>query len=122
MTDQIKINAEIREKQEKINELRREIEELKQPHSLKKIMKHRMLDINSRLEIMDYSSHVDAWEHFRKGCLFLYKPKYYGQNMTIKILTKDEIDVVAEMADEIVLIWNKYIKMVYGKDDQNADG
>ena len=118
MTDQKDINAEIRERQEKINELRREIDELKQPYSLKKLMENQMLDVNSRMEIMELSSCVEAWEYFRKGCIYLFKPKHYGESMTLKTLTRDEINVVAEMADEIVLIWNKYIRMVYGKEKQ----
>ena len=116
------IQQEIRDRQDKINELRREIEEMRQPYSIKKLMKNEMLDINSRMEIMEHSSCVEAWDHLKRTCMYLFKPRHYGVSMKIKVLTKDEVKVVAQMADEMVEIWNKYIRQEYGNGDTNANG
>lgn len=71
---------------------------------------------------MRNSSSVEAWEHIRKGCIYLFRYRHYGENLTIKTLSRDEVKTVAQMADEMVLIWNKYIEAVYGKGENNANG
>lgn len=91
-------------------------------HSIKKLMKNEMLDINFRMEIMEHSSCVEAWDHLKRTCMYLFKPRHHGVRMKIKVLTKDEIKVVAQMADEMVGIWNKYIRQEYGNGDTNANG
>ena len=51
-------------------------------------------------------------------CLELFRVRHKGENMRIETLTHAEAKLAASMADEIILIWNRYIQIVYGKEEK----
>lgn len=120
MTDKEKA---IKEREEKIKQLRAEIHELKNPTSIKKLTVNKMFDVGWYDGKINYDSKNNmGWEYLRKMCLELFRVRHKGENMTIETLTHAEAKLAASMADEIILIWNRYIQIVYGKGDDNANG
>lgn len=116
MTDKERL---IKEKQDKIKQLNAEIRELKSPTSIKKLIVNRMLDVGWYDGKINYDSKNNkGWEHLRKMCLELFRVRHKGENMTIETLTHAEAKLAASMADEIILIWNRYIQIVYGKEEK----
>lgn len=115
---QEQIDEEIRKKEALIKTLRDEVAELKAPKSIKRLLTNKMLN-DSCIVPSGYNYMVeDGWEHIRKACIHVFRGNHYGENLSMKVLTKDEVKLAAQMADEMVEIWNKYIQIIYGGDNE----
>ena len=105
----------IKEKQEQIKQLKYEIATLREPISIaslttKKIIKsNRFINKIEECESLALSNGI--WDKIRGLCLEVFKNKY-SRNIKIRELTTDEIRIAARMADEIIEIWNKYVREV----------
>ena len=113
-------NRLIAEKEEEIKRLTAELEELKNPKSLKELVDRDILWVrywdedNSVAYAKNWSGH-EAWKNIRQACLYLWKPNHKRDQMRVGTLTRDELTISARMAEEMIDIWNKYVAEIYGE-------
>ena len=109
----------IAEKKAQIQSLRSEIKEL-QTRTLSDKVDAKILGVGYRGDIIE--SHFScnrAWENIKKLGFELVRGKHRlrpREHLPLKDLTADEVDVIADMATEMIEIWNKYVKKIYGKE------
>lgn len=120
---------ELEEKRKQIKELQAEVQRLENlPKRLTDYTSATMLGVfEDELKEYDHPSAYTpthyAYEAMRKLCLALPFKTYNcrcGIYRKVRDLSQDECKMAGEMMDEIILIWNKYVKRVYegSKDDE----
>lgn len=118
--ERAKREAEIREEIERLNA---ELKKIK-PRFFSRHIKHKMLyakpEFNAdtfKLCEREASISTPGYEEVRKLCARLYHPKYsaLGGNTTMSKFTPDEVKICGQMANEIIPIFNKYMKKIYGE-------
>ena len=112
----------IKQKQEEIDRLRKEISELKKPSSIKSLLKNeKVYEWNSDTHELILSKNFcfeNMWKCIKELSIELFKPKYRPHRLysrvKVKDLTHKEVRIAAEFSDEIIDIWNKYMLKIYG--------
>lgn len=118
MNEEARLKA-IEEREQRIKELKAELAELKCPKTLTSLMNNLMYNVvGGQIRTNSPFVNNDGWEYTRKLCIMLHKRHHRGENMTLNVLSPEEIRISAKMADEIVEIWNKYVLKVYGNDEK----
>lgn len=60
-----------------------------------------------------------VWNPIVMLCKSLHAPAGKNQRIKISDLTEEQKNISSRMATEMVDIWNKYVKMVYGNETDN---
>lgn len=106
-----------------IAELQIELQEIKRPTSIAKLINTPMFmvlpDNKTREPVLIVDrmpGNITGWDYLRKFCQQLFYGKYgfNSKKYHIKDLTEDEIRLCADLANELIPIWNKYMLRVYG--------
>lgn len=113
----------IKAKEEKIKELKKELADLKGATTFSVYTTETMLYAirctagNSHIEIREAEYLMpQEWNGIKELGKGLFSAKHPGRRYCIKDMTEDEKKIAARMADEMIVIWNKYVKAVYGGD------
>lgn len=115
--------ALIKEKEEKIKELKKELADLKGATTFSVYTTETMLYAICRtaenFEIREAEYYMpQEWQGIKELGKGLFSAKHPGRRYCIKDMTEDEKKIAARMADEMIVIWNKYVKEVYGRDEK----
>ena len=109
----------IKEKEEQIRVLEEELKELKNPRTLKGLVDRDIYYVSPfknddfRIKKLKNWSGWKEWEYIRLICTYLWKPMHKGESIKVGKLSKEELEISARMAEEVIDIWNKYIVNVY---------
>lgn len=111
------------EKKKQLEKLKKEIKELETPNSISIFCNNRVIypsrEKDGSYTIKPYhSSGVGEWKEIKNLCMQLMRYKYCPKihdRLYIKDLSEEEIKLLANMADEIINIWNRYVRKVYQK-------
>lgn len=112
----------IKQKQEEIDRLHKEISELKNPSSIKSLLKNeKVYECNSDTHELILSKNFcfeNMWKCIKELSIELFKPKYKPHKLYSRVkvqdLTREEVQLAAEFSDEIINVWNKYMVKIYG--------
>lgn len=107
----------ISQKKAEIRKLQDQIKELEMPKTLYDRVDGKLLLVTYDGEVKPgHFSGNEPWNLIKKLGLELYRPKkdlHRREHMTIKHLTYSEAEVVADMASEMIEVWNRYVKWLY---------
>lgn len=112
----------IAEKKKQIEDLKREIAELEAPRSIAKLLRQRMLHVSKDHKRTKKVRHYHSlsgqspWLHIKGLCMDLVREGHdlrIHERLYIRDLTQKEVIICAQMADEMIEIWNKYIRKLY---------
>lgn len=106
----------IREKRQEIEKLEKEIKELQGPRGLAQMINGKMLYTAYGQIRYDKRNCPDEalWNHICRVCYEVHRKNHTERKIFFRTLTDHEKKISAEMADEIITIWNKYVMKIYG--------
>jgi len=106
----------IKAKREEIEKLKKEIKELSLPRGLAQMVNGKMLyTAYGEIRYKDRNCPDEAlWNHICRMCYEVHRKNHTERKIFFRTLTDREKKISAEMADEIISIWNKYVIKVYG--------
>lgn len=106
-----------------IKKLRDELKELKESEGISTFVTEEVLDWGyyNNLCYKSHASHIKPWESIRKLTTEIHRHNHIGENLTVKTLTREEKMLSAKMADEVIRIYNRYIKELYPEECEGID-
>lgn len=128
----------IAEKKRQIEGLKQEIAELEAPRSIAKLVKNKMLYASKAISISKTGnekvikirpyhalSGQSPWLHIKGLCMDLVRERHdlhMHERLYIRDLTPTEVITCAQMADEMIEVWNKYIRKLYIYEKEETNG
>ena len=113
--------------EEKIKDIDRQIEELKREK--KRLSGQSIASLTNRLILIimknrqtgaihigarNLSCANDIWTPIMTLSKELHRPKHSKRTIMVRDMTEDERKISAAMATEMIDVWNKYVRKVYG--------
>lgn len=114
----------IERKEQELKKLKDELKELKESEGISNFVTEPILDWgnwNNNLRYRLRSSNLKPWESIRKLTTEIHRHNHIGENLTVKTLTREEKMLSARMADEVIRIYNRYIKELYQEECEGID-
>lgn len=117
----------IKEKTEEIEKLKRELHFLKDPCSIKNLVRHKYIynvDYQGTFGLDSNWGCGHTWDSIRRLCIELFRGKHIGEKyIRINNLTHEETEIAADFADEVLDVWDRYMLDIYGneKDEVKED-
>ena len=108
MINREKQDALIKEKEQEIEKLKEEIKAMRGPMGIASLTKNLLVTAHGTYHggFIPHNGNSSDWSPIMKVCLKAFGVSY------VRDLTEEEMYVAAEMADEIIEIFNKYYKLI----------
>lgn len=109
----------IRIKREQIALLEQEIKMLRTPRSLLEIISTVPLAYSPSKGIYETKT-LFRWGAIRDICTEVFRYKYYPRGIgtpNTAMLSEEDKEIAAQMASEIIAVWNKYVEHLYGEEE-----
>lgn len=118
----------LEEKKKQLEKLKKEIKELEFPTSISTFCENRMIypsrEKDGSYTIKTYHcSGAGEWNEIKNLCMQLMRYKYCpkkNDRLYVRDLSAGEVKLLASMGDEIIDIWNRYVRRVYQREEQEV--
>lgn len=118
----------LEEKKKQLEKLKKEIKELESPTSISTFCNNRMIypsrEKDGSYTIKTYHcSGAGEWNEIKNLCMQLMRYKYCpkkNDRLYVRDLSAGEVKLLASMGDEIIDIWNRYVRRVYQREEQEV--